>query len=382
MSDLLSKIDGYEPEMIEVLKSTVNIDSGRDCPEGIKQVAEIFGGKMKEFGFEVEYLDYPGFTTHVIGRRKSSNPNAKKVMVIGHMDTVFSKGAAAERPFKIVDGKGYGPGVLDMKSGITIGIFACRALAEVGTDVDMTLFFCGDEESGHPNSDAAKLFEEFAKDKDACFNMETGADNGTVVVGRRGCMYPEIHIQGIASHSGKDPEKGASAIQEMALKITDMYKINNPDEGIAYNAGKIYGGIVANGIAAECHCLGDFRFKRMDQYDYIMNFAKEVCEKNYNPRTKTTLVIDEHRTFIPMEQTEGNMKLYEIVKAQGEKLGIDVQAIYVGAGADSCYTVKGGAPTVCAMGARGELNHSENEYIHISSLTERAKLLALTIQNV
>ena len=125
MSDLLSKIDGYEPEMIEVLKSTVNIDSGRDCPEGIKQVAEIFGGKMKEFGF----------TTHVIGRKKSPNPNAKKVMVIGHMDTVFSKGAAAERPFKIVDGKAYGPGVLDMKSGITIAIFASRALGEIGYDV-------------------------------------------------------------------------------------------------------------------------------------------------------------------------------------------------------------------------------------------------------
>jgi glutamate carboxypeptidase len=381
MDELFEKIDVLHDEMVAFLGKLVNIDSGIDQPDGIKKVSEIIGDKLLEIGFTVEYLNYPGKTTHVMARKKGTG--SKNVMIIGHTDTVFPKGTAAERPFTIKDGKAYGPGVLDMKSGITIALFALQALREQRwNEKNITIFFSGDEEMGHPFSDAKDLYMKEAKDKDAVFNMETGSDSGTVVVGRRGLVWPEITVTGKAAHSGKDPEKGASATLELAYKIIDLYKHNNAETGIAYNAGIISGGITANGIAGEAKAVGDFRFRKWEQYEQIKTILDEVVRKVYVPNTETTYTIDEKRSWVPMEMTDANLSLYEIVRKQGEKLGIQVEKIYVGASSDSCWTSFAGAPTICAMGARGELNHSEREYMHLYSLTERAKLLALSIQAV
>lgn len=383
MKMLLERIENYQKDMESFLEKLVNIDSGKDCPDGIKEVAETIGEQLQGLGFAVEYISSPGLPTHVIAKRKGTLTNPKNIMIIGHMDTVFSRGTVAKRPFSIKEGKAYGPGVLDMKSGITISLFALKALQEEGWDAhNITVFFCGDEENGHPTTNAKELYLDYAKNMDAVFNMETGADSGTVVIGRRGCMYPVIQVEGVASHSGKDPEKGASAIRELAHKIGELYKMDNFEKGIAFNAGVISGGIVANGIAAYAECQADCRFNKNEDYQYILEFLDKVVKEVHVPGTKTTLLYDEKRTFMPMEITDGNLSLYEVVRTQGEKLGIDIKGIYVGAGSDSCWTTKAGAPTVCAMGARGELNHSENEYLSLYSLVERAQLLALTIQAV
>ena len=381
MEKLYSLIDSYYDSMVATLEKMVNIDSGADCPEGIKAVAEIVGNALKALNFDVEYLDYPGIATHVLAKRKGSAPDAKDVMIIGHMDTVFPKGTAAARPFHTENGLGYGPGVLDMKSGVTIALYALKALDALDhMKNNVPVMFVGDEEAGHPYTDAADKLKEVAKDKDAVFNMETGSDKGTVVLGRTGIYYPEITVEGIAAHSGKDPEKGASAVRELVYKLVDLYNFSDTDDDISFNAGIISGGVAANGIAAHAEMRGDFRYKSVKSGPKILQALDEICNnKTYVPRTHTKLVCDPKRGFIPMEKTEGNMALYEIVKTQGAKIGVDIQGITVGAGSDSCYTSVVGAPTVCAMGARGELNHSAQEYMHLDSLTERAKILALSI---
>lgn len=384
MEKLFNVIDGYYDNMVSTLESLVNIDSGADCPEGIKAVAEKVGGALKEIGFDVEYLDYPGIATHLLAKRKGTDPDAKDVMLIGHMDTVFPKGTAAARPFRQENGIGYGPGVLDMKSGVTIALYALKALNELDLiKNNVTVMFVGDEESGHPYTDAAAKLREVATGKDAVFNLETGSDKGTVVVGRTGIYYPEITIEGIAAHSGKDPEKGASAVRELVYKLVDLYNFADTDDDISFNAGIIKGGVAANGIPAHAEMRGDFRYKTVKSGPKILKALDEICNgKTYVPRTHTKLVCDPNRGFIPMEKTPQNMALYEIVKEQGKKVGVDIEAITVGAGSDSCYTSVVGAPTVCAMGARGELNHSAEEYMHLDSLTERAKILALSIMAI
>lgn len=384
MEKLYSLIDSYYDNMVSTLESLVNIDSGADSPEGIKAVAEKVGDILKTEKFEVEYLDHPGIATHILAKRKGNSPDAKDVMIIGHIDTVFPKGTAAARPFRTENGIGYGPGVLDMKSGVTIALYALKALDELDLmNNNVTVMFVGDEESGHPYTDAAEKLMEVAKGKDAVFNMETGSDKGTVVLGRTGIYYPEITVEGIAAHSGKDPEKGASAIRELVYKIVDLYNFSDTDDDISFNAGIISGGVTANGIAAHAEMRGDFRYKTVKSGPKILKALDEICNgKTYIPRTNTKLVCDPKRGFIPMEKTDGNVALYEIVKAQGAKLGVDIQGITVGAGSDSCYTTAAGAPTVCAMGARGELNHSAQEYMHLDSLTERAKILALSIMAI
>ena len=149
MEQLLKSIEAKHDKMVSFLETLVNIDSGNDSPEGVAKVARIVGGKLQEMHFDVEYLEYPGACTHLLARKKGTGD--KEVMIIGHMDTLFPVGTAAARPFTIKDDKAYGPGVLDMKGGITIALFALEALYESGwNDKNVTVFFAGDEEFAHP----------------------------------------------------------------------------------------------------------------------------------------------------------------------------------------------------------------------------------------
>lgn len=379
IEQISKKVDEYDDDMISLLEKLVSIDSGRDNPDGIDEVAHIVGDILDSIGFEVEYLKNSGICTHVLAHKEGTGK--KNAMVIGHIDTVFAKGTAAKRPFVIKDGKAYGPGVLDMKSGVVIALSALKALHDLDWDEkDITVLFCGDEESGHAVLNTPELFLREAKGKDAVFNMETGSDDGAVVVGRKGVIYPDMTVKGIDVHAGKDPQKGASAVLELANKIVDLHNLTDYESGITYNVGVIKGGTVANAVAGEAHAKIDIRFKTCEQGEKALNDLRKVAEKTYVKGTHTT-ISHEKISFMPMEKTEGGMKLFGIVQEQGRKLGIEpeIKPIFVGGGSDACWTVMAGVPTVCAMGARGELNHGEHEYIQAYSLNERAKLLACSI---
>lgn len=383
MIDRISKqVDQRNRDMLLLLEKMVNIDSGSDNPDGIEQVAQIIGEKLSEMGFTVEYPGQPGVCTHVLARKAGTS--GKSIMIIGHTDTVFSKGTVKKRPFTVIGDKAYGPGVLDMKSGIVIALFALEALYQEGwNEKNLTVFFCGDEEDGHPKTNARELFMSEAKGKNAVFNMETGSDSGAVVIARKGLFAPQITVRGKAAHAGKDPQKGASAILELAYKTTELHKLTDYEEGITYNVGVVNGGTASNVVAGEAYAKVDIRFVKQEQYEKALADLKRVAAKIYVEGTETT-VSNEKVRFMPMENTAEGKELFSLVREQGRRLGIvpDIQAISVGGSSDSCWTCLAGAPTVCGMGARGELNHSEREYIYIDSLKERSKLLALSIAAV
>lgn len=378
IDQICARIEQNREAMFNFLEGLVNIDSGADNPEGIKGVAQLIGQKLGTLGFSVEYLETPGVCTHMLAKKSGSG--TKKVMVIGHMDTVFSKGTAAVRPFTIKEDRAYGPGVLDMKSGITIALYALEALHHLAwNEKEVTVFFCGDEETGHPQTDAPAIFTREALGKDAVFNMESGSNNGAVVIGRKGAYFPEIVVTGKSAHAGKDPEKGASAILELAHKTVDLHELTDYMAGITYNVGVVEGGTVPNAVPGHARALVDIRFVGIDQADKALGDFRSIADKIYVPGT-STLVKNERLMFLPMETTAGVRKLFEIVREQGLSLGIpEIKPAFAGGGSDSSWTVKAGAPTVCAMGGRGEMNHSEQEYIQLESLTERAKLLAMSI---
>lgn len=380
---IFEAIDSKEPAMISFLEKLVNIDSAKDNLEGIHQVASHIKDKLTEIGFdEVKLIETPNAPTHVFGHKKAKDPNAKKVMIMGHMDTVFPKGTTAQRPFTIKERKAFGPGVLDMKSGITIGLFTMESLLENGwQDKDVTVFFCGDEENAHPTTNAAELFMEFAKDKDAIFNMESGRPDGGVIIGRKGTAKPTFRIKGIGAHAGNEPEKGASAILEAAHKIIEIHKLTNMEKGTTFNVGTIKGGVVFNAVPDNATFEVDIRALTLAEMDQAIESLKKVAEKTYIPGTETTIE-DAEAAFPPMETTEKVKSLFALVQEQGKKLDIDINGFVVGGGSDAAWTVKAGAATVCSMGCRGGLNHSIDEYILLDGLTERAKLLALCIDAV
>lgn len=382
-SAVFSFLEKKQPEMIAFLEKLVNIDSGKDNLEGIHQVASLIKEKLEQIGFdEVRLIETPNAPTHVFGNKKSKDENVKKVMISGHMDTVFPKGTVAARPFKIEGNKAFGPGVLDMKSGITIGLFTMEALlANEWQDKDVTVFFCGDEETAHPNTNAAELFMEYAKGKSAVFNMESGRPDGGVIIGRKGTASPTMIIKGIGAHAGNEPEKGASAILEAAQKIIDIHNLTDMEKGTTFNVGTIKGGVVFNAVPDNATMEIDIRALTLAEMEQALENLKKVAAKTYIPKTETTL-INTMPAFPPMETTEGVKNLFALVQEQGRKLGIEIQGFVSGGGSDASLTVQAGAPTVCAMGSRGGLNHSVDEYILLDGFMERAKLLALCIDAV
>ena len=380
MDKLLQTIETKHEKMVGFLESLVNIDSGYDSPEGVAKVARMIGDKLAELDFAVEYIDVPGACTHLLAKKQGTGN--KEVMIIGHMDTLFPIGTVAERPFTIKDGKAYGPGVLDMKGGITIALFALEALYESGwNDKTVTVFFAGDEEPAHPLSNAPELFEQYAKGKDAVFNMETASAGQAVLVGRKGNIHPELIVKGIAAHAGADLDKGASAVVELAHKIIAVNNLTDKNRGLTFNCGVIKGGTVANAVPDYASVVIDMRYLTAADGAEGIESLRKIAAQSLIPGT-TCEVANLRERFTPMEVTEGNLKLYEIVREQGKKLGLDIEKKVGGGASDAGWTVRAGAPSVCAMGARGSFNHSDREFIELDSLVERTKLLALSVDAV
>ena len=154
---ILDQIRGSEQGMLQLLEELVNIDSGADALAGINAVAQRIGAFLEVLGFTVEYLETDGAPVQLLARK--AQPGKKQVLFSGHMDTVFNQGTAAVRPFKVENGRAYGPGVLDMKGGLVMALYVIRALLENGwQETDMTVLLCGDEEMSHPFTDAVAQF--------------------------------------------------------------------------------------------------------------------------------------------------------------------------------------------------------------------------------
>ena len=381
MENILRAIEAKEQQALQFLEQLVNIDSGIDHPAGIEQVAHLVGDRLATMGFDVQYINYPGVCTHLLAHKQGATDT--KVMVTGHMDTVFPRGTAAARPFTIRDGQAYGPGVLDMKGGITTALLALESLYEAGwNDKTVTVFFCGDEETGHPYTNAVDHFQQEALGQAAVFNMESGRPDGAVVIGRKGGIKPEIRVKGRTAHAGNEPEKGANALLELIYKLAEVQKITNRDAGTTVNIGVVHGGVADNVVPGDAYAKIDIRFTQVAEADTILQALRDIAARQYVAGTETTMTGDKI-VFMPMETTAAGQALFQLIQEQGRKLAIpDIQGVVMGASSDSCWTTIAGAPTVCSMGPRGGLNHSEREYIVIEGLIERAKLLALALDAI
>lgn len=381
--NILEQIKNEETEMLGFAEKIVNIDSGYDCPEGVAEVAHIVGDFLAKLDFKIEYLETPNEPVQILATRPC--PGKKKVMLMGHMDTVFPKGTVAARPFRIENGIAYGPGVMDMKSGIAIGLYTLKALIDnKWSDTDLTVFFVGDEEINHPKTNAVENFKKYGKGMDVVFNMEPGRTEGEVVTGRKGLWRPKIKVEGVAAHSGNEPEKGASAIIELAHKAIDITALTNFATGTTYNVGVFNGGRLANIIPDESLAKLDVRFKTIEEADKAKENVKEILAKTYIQRTTTTLIDEGVVDYMPpFEETPAGLKLYEFLRKQAEKLGQPpLGRLYVGGSSDAGYTTMVGAPTICSMGPKSVGAHSNNEYAYVESYVPRAQLLAMAIMHL
>ena len=373
--DVFAYIDDHKAQMMDLWQDLVNQDSPASYREGVDLVAKRVFKELEEAGASTRW-DEEGKALIAEIPGDSRAP----VLLLGHMDTVFPVGEAARRPFTVEGSRVTGPGALDMKGGVAVMLSALKALHSAGfSGRPLKVILVSDEEIAHNGSKATVMLQREARGCAACFNCETGYEDNSLVIGRKGGVVFKAAVHGIAAHAGNNPRQGRSAIWEMAKKIDDIQNMTDWDKGITFNVGTIKGGTVSNAIPDYCEVEGDIRFQDPDISPFVKEELFKVLNHTYMEGTKTELLLY-HEGMLPMKMTEENRKLFEFVKKTGEENGIPVsEGKLVGGGSDSGYVVYAGVPTVCAMGVKGRFDHTRDEYALKDSLFERAKLLGAVI---
>lgn len=375
---VLTWLDGQKDAMVDLLGRLVNIDSGSYNKQGSDQVFQVLRDHFAEFGISSELIPLAtsGHDLRVVVPAGGGNVGNRPIVLMGHCDTVFADGTANERPFKVEDGRAYGPGVNDMKSGVVMNAFVLTAIARVGgAPVPMVGLFSSDEEIASPGSRA--VIEAEARGARAVFNSEPARPNGNVVTGRKGAVFFRFEITGKAAHSGVAHELGRSAIHELACKIEALHALTNYETGTTVNVGLVEGGRSVNTVAPFAAAEVDVRFKTLAAMEDIMARIRDVLGVVHVPGTETRIVREGR--FLPLEEKDSNRSLFEAYAQGAREVGFEVEGEYTGGSADSGFTSAIGTPTLCGTGPVGAGSHSEDEYMLVDTLVPRAKALALTV---
>ena len=365
-------------EMLQLIEQIVNIDSGSYYKEGVDKVGAILREKYEELGFIVEVKENENYGNNLIIQHK--NAVDPKIILVAHMDTVFPKGTVAKRPFYIKENRAYGPGVVDMKASQVELIYTIKALQSVGSKSieNIQIILNGDEEIGSITS--RPLIEKYSVGKEYALIMEPARKDGSLVTARRGGGRYVIVVKGKAAHSGIEPEKGISAIEELAYKIIELQKLNNPEKGITVNVGLIEGGSSVNTISANAVAQVGIRISEIEQAAVLEEKIKEICSHTVVSGTEIHLEGAINRP--PMEFNHKTEKLLDIIQDVGGEIGLKIKNTATGGGGDASFTSATGVATIDGLGPVGGNAHSENEYLEIDTLPERTLLLAKTIERL
>ncbi|MCA1033676.1 MULTISPECIES: M20 family metallopeptidase [Bacillaceae] len=371
-------IRSRQGEMLELIERLVNIDSGSHNKEGVDRVGSILKEEYERLGFLVQVDEQEKYGNNLIIRHK--NAIDPKIILVAHMDTVFPDGTAAKRPFRIEGNRALGPGVADMKSSQAELLYALKALIASGTKgyENVLIVLNTDEEIGSPAS--KKLIIGQAAGKEYALIMEPARKDGSLVSSRRGGGRYKVIVKGRAAHSGIEPEKGRSAIEELAHKIIQLHELNDHEKGISVNVGLIEGGSAVNTVSPSAVAHVDIRITDMEQARFLQEKIEEICSHTDVPGTRVEVKGRISRP--PMEKNEQNESLLHVIQEVGKEIGLEVSDTATGGGSDASFTSANGVATVDGLGPVGGNAHSENEYVEIPTLAERTLLLAKTIQRL
>lgn len=359
-------------DIVRLIQQMVEIESPSDKKEAVDRLGLFLAAKFKALGGDVQFHKATSFGNHLQADFAGARP-AKPVLLLGHMDTVYPAGTLATMPCHVEKHRLYGPGVLDMKSGIALMLAAIDGLQSLHGELPrpVTVFLVTDEEVGSESSRA--LTERLARNSAAVFVLEPSfGPRGAVKTARKGVGEYEIKVAGKAAHSGLDFEKGQSAIVELARQVTAISRLVDRKRGLTLNVGVIHGGTRTNVVPAEAMAALDVRIARKKDAAGIDRKLRAL--RPFNRKCKLEIGGGINRP--PMERTAGVAALYRKARAIAAQLGWKLQEAAVGGGSDGNFTAGLGIPTLDGLGGVGEGAHAVHESIVISELPRRAALLA------
>ncbi len=365
-----------EENMFKLLEQMVIVQSGSFNKKGVDDVGKLITEVLRAHDLSVQLIEEKEYGNHLIASSRFVEKTERRILLVGHMDTVFPENTHF-RWFKEDEKHVFGPGVVDMKGGLVVGIYAMKALDSLGVleKIPITFVFNSDEEIGSPSS--RQIIESYARKSAFAIVLECGGLEGEVVTGRKGKCNLRLDVKGKAQHSASTTKEKASAVVELSYKNLGLEAMNGLGAGISVNVGKIEGGIGPNTVPEEATALIDVRFSNTHEERLIRNGVQDLIRRAHVTGTRSEVTILSERP--PMEQNPANKKLFEIVEAQARHLGIGVKEEFRSGASDANLIAGQKTPVIDGLGPIGDLDHSDREYMLKESLLKRSQLLALSI---
>jgi len=367
--------DERQAEIVSLTRRLVETESPSGDETGSKAVVEILaqaaaGARCVS---TIERVDAPGVGQHLVIRAFQDQKSSGQILIVGHTDTVHPRGSLHERPWRIEGDRIYGPGIFDMKANCALAIallHACDDLKIIPKHA-ITLALTCDEEMG--SFSGWPLLEKLAQENQTrcTFVVEPPVAGGAIKTGRKGTGIYSINIEGRAAHAGLDPEKGASAILELAKQIKRLHELNNLGGGIKVNVGVVQGGTRSNVVAAEASGEIDVRFSTSEEAREVEQAMLNI--KPFDERTRVTITGSVNRP--PLERTEHVVQLYHLARRIAASLGFELNEAQVGGASDGNFLAAMGIPVLDGLGIDGDGAHAAHEHIIVNDIPRRGALL-------
>jgi glutamate carboxypeptidase len=361
-------------DLTQLLKLLVETESPSHDKSAVDRVGTIVAEESRRLGAQVEVIRNQDTGDHILVRflpnLQPVTLNLRPILLLCHMDTVFPLGTLSHMPYREADGKIFGPGVLDMKSGIVISLAAIDSARRSGLNRPVTLLCTSDEEIGSHTS--REHIERLAKESALVLVLESALVDGSLKTWRKGVGEFKVKIKGRAAHAGGEHQMGRNAIEEMSHQFIAIQKLTDYSKQTTLNVGVIQGGTVTNVVPEECTIMVDVRIQQPDEWNRI-----ESEMKNLKPVLDGTSIELTGRLNRPPMPFDDRMKVtFEKAKSIAVNMGIELRAGGSGGGSDANFVAPLRVPVLDGLGAIGEGYHSEREYIFADSLEQRVELLS------
>jgi glutamate carboxypeptidase len=381
LAELRSSIEAGLPAFLADLEMLCNVDCGSYSPAGVNAIADWVAAELEAEGARVERRQDPTgrYGDTVIGTVEGAPGAGPRILLIGHMDTVFPDGTVAERPFRIEDGIARGAGVSDMKGGLLLGLRALAALRHRGGGQldalpfeSITFIANPDEEIGSPSSTAH--IQAAAATADACFVLEGARASGDFVSARKGIADLRLIVHGRAAHAGVEPEKGRNAIVAGADLVKAIHALNGRWPDVTANVGVFNAGTRPNVVPDRAELQVDVRAMTAATLDAALAAVRDLAAAPSVP--DVTVDVETMAGWAPMEKLERSGRLTGHVIELASRLGFHTTDVATGGASDANTTSGMGVPTIDGLGPVGGLDHSPGEYLEVDSIVPRTALLA------
>ena len=373
MNALLKFARERQAEIVQLTRRFVECESPSEDRIAVDRMTDLVADVVGGLG-QVSIFNGGEYGKHL--RCEFALPGRKKdgsILLLGHADTVWPVGTLHSMPFRQTGGRLWGPGVLDMKSGVAFSIFAIRALVELDHSVSRRVFLQlnSDEEIGSPSS--RSLTEEIGRKSSAVLVLEFGdGTTGKLKTSRKGVAVYNVEVTGSNSHAGLDLEKGANAILELSKHIMHVSGIGNPARGTTVNVGLISGGTRPNVVPAEARMDIDVRFARMCEVVGVQSKLEALAP--FDKRCKLHVTGGVRRP--PMKQSAASRSLFQRARSLAGEIGVPLEESATGGTSDGNFTAALGVPTLDGLGGVGEGPHALYESIFENRIPDRVAMLA------